>query len=83
MRERLMALRKALDKETKEKEMAANKAVRDIYARLPCPLIDSVFRLFRLLWPFSTRIRKLKHTLQLSMSRATRRYLERSRGDPC
>lgn len=49
----------------------------------PRPLIHSVFRLFRLLWPSSTRIRKLKHTLQLSMWRATRRYLERRRGDPC
>ena len=31
MRNHLMALRKALDKETKEKETAVNKAVRDVY----------------------------------------------------
>jgi len=83
MRERLMALRKALDKETKERETAANKTVRDVYTRLPPSTNRAVFRLFRLLWPFSTRIRKLKHTLQLSMSRATQRYLERRRGNSC
>lgn len=35
MRERLIALRKALDKETKEKEAVANKAVRDLHLLLP------------------------------------------------
>jgi alanyl-tRNA synthetase len=39
MRERLMALRKALDKETKEKEAVANKAVRDVHLLLP-PLAE-------------------------------------------
>jgi alanyl-tRNA synthetase len=34
MRDRLTALRKALDKETKEKEAAANKTVRDFHLRL-------------------------------------------------
>ena len=34
MRERLIALRKALDKETKEKEAVANKAVRDLHLLL-------------------------------------------------
>jgi alanyl-tRNA synthetase len=37
MRERLMALRKALDKETKERESVANKAVRDVHVLLPSP----------------------------------------------
>jgi hypothetical protein len=35
MRDRLTALRKALDKETKEKEAAANKAVRDVHSLSP------------------------------------------------
>jgi alanyl-tRNA synthetase len=34
MRDRLTVLRKALDKETKEKEAAANKTVRDVHLRL-------------------------------------------------
>ena len=34
MRDRLTALRKALDKETKEKEAAANKIVRGVHLRL-------------------------------------------------
>ena len=34
MRDRLTALRKALDKETKEKEAAANKTVRGVHLRL-------------------------------------------------
>lgn len=35
MRDRLIALRKALDKETKEKEAVANKAVCDIHLLSP------------------------------------------------
>lgn len=33
MRDRLTALRKAFDKENKEKETAANKAVRDVHTQ--------------------------------------------------
>lgn len=35
MRDRLTSLRKALDKETKEREAVANKAVREVHLFLP------------------------------------------------
>jgi hypothetical protein len=49
MRDRLTVLRKAFDKETKEKEATANKAVRDIFAHLSFRIsIILVLRLSRL-----------------------------------
>ena len=35
MRDRLTSLRKALDKETKEREAIASKAVREVHLSLP------------------------------------------------
>lgn len=73
MRDRLTSLRKALDKETKEREAIANKAVREIHPSYPRQLSIPVFRLLKPLERFSTRTHKLKLTLQLSMLRAMQR----------
>ena len=75
MRDRLISLRKALDKETKEREAVANKAVRDVYLLLPRRLSIPLLRLLKPLEHFSTRTHKLKPTLRLSMLRAMQRYL--------
>ncbi len=53
MRDRLTALRKALDKETKEREAVANKAVRDVHLLYPRQLSIPVFRLLKPLEDFS------------------------------
>lgn len=62
-----MSLRKALDKESKEREAVASKAVSDVHLLLPLQLSISVFRLLKPLEHFSTRTHKLKLTLRLSM----------------
>jgi hypothetical protein len=76
MRDRLTTLRKAFDKETKEREATANRVVRDV---LPdCCLrilIDPLCRLSKLSWHISIRTQRLKLTLRSSMSKAMRRYL--------
>jgi hypothetical protein len=66
MRDRLITLRKALDKESKEREAVANKAVSDVHLFLPLQLSIPVFRLLKPLEHSSTRTHKLKLTLQLS-----------------
>jgi len=48
LRDRLMVLRKALDKETKEKEAAANKTVRGSHAPGTRMLIIPTSRLLKL-----------------------------------
>lgn len=73
MRDRLTSLRKALDKETKEREAVANKAVREVHLFLPRQLRIPVLRLLKPLEHFFTRTHKLRLTLQLSMLRAIQR----------
>jgi hypothetical protein len=73
MRDRLTSLRKALDKETKEREAVVNKAVREVHLFLPRQLSIPVLRPLKPLERFSIRTHKLKLTLQLSMLRGMQR----------